>query len=1456
MESITDHPLTPTISQSEYLGKINSWRESTSTSPSGLHLGHHKAMTARHEFSDLSDKDPRKAEFEHQRREIIKLHLQLLNYGLERGYSYVRWQQVANAMLFKEPGNFKIHRTRVIHLYEADYNLAMGLKWKAAMVNAENAGELNSGQYGSRPSRGVHDPVFIEEFQLEISRASRKTILQTNYDASSCYDRIIPNLAALVSQKYGVPLPAVLTNVTTSLEAAKYKLKTELLGLSDQWYTHDSEQPIYGTGQGSGNSPMIWCFLSSVLLDCYDKQAFGANYGLPDRSLTTKINMIGYVDDSNGQTNQFMYDQEQPADEQIIQLAQHDAQAWHDILQVSGGALELPKCVYQILSWAFMLDGSPIPKGYDNTHKIIVKDTKTNNDQEIQGISAHTAHKTLGHYKDPAGNQHKQRKELKLKCKHAAEFMSTSPLNREEAWTYYFSIFQTSVGYPLAASHFSKSILDRAQRQFMSILIAKCGYNRKTKREIIYGPACLGGANFRSLFTIQGTGQVLSFIKYWRSPSQAGKLLWIAVAWTQYSIGMSTPFLSETGTPIPQMEVKWLKSLRGYLHHVGGSLQLDRSYVPGLERAHDQYIMDVIMQSTRFTADEIRKLNYCRMYLQAVTLSDITNATGDRLDMHMLHGNRDHINSSTTTWHHINQQRPHDESWDLWRAANKLWSDGDGYLYQPLTTWLSPTSKQRRQWPTYAPDAAHRLYVLADNPTNLLQRRYRVRMWKTSRETGQLELRDDVPDKDGLVPYVTTIPECAIPVTITKDSQGNILLAFTKRMTLTRFQLDINDISRAQIQEDFHTYLRQLDDWETELLDNVSLTHDIFTTFEKMQNGFLAAGDGSVRHEHNGAFGWIISTPAGERLVRANGPVRGHRPTSYRAEGYGILSILRFVKRMLLYCQEDPTWTWEMTSDNTSLVDTVNGYEEADKTQIRQQQESLRQLPHDWSIWHEVSPHDIEEASPVIWSISKQSRTNTTLTPDWDVLNEIRWSMTHDGIKGGSLTHIKGHQDRKKKYHALTLRAQLNVDADALATAYQEAHGQALPFVLQFPHAAISLNFPNGTCTSHIPTALRHAESYQPLAQHIRNRNQWTQQQFDSVNWAALQHAIKRKNQQRIHITKLSHDLLPTNKTLYRHKPTEQKCPMCNHCCAQEDRDHVMRCENDQRAAWRAETITVLDERCQQLSTEPGLARILVHGVSQWLNGQETFSDVSNIPTKYHRLISYQNNLGWRQLFNGRFCLEWARIQDDYVYIQKLKRSTLPNRRRRPGTNSPPIRLRSGTQWTGEIIATLWGQWYKVWTMRNASIHGHSQETRMNRQREVDKRRLQTIYQQRHMLEPSVQDLLFPSVEEHLQQRSPNTIHNWLSIHDTTFIQSIKNVSKRAIQGVRSIKTYFTVRTTQHRLPSVTERTQVRGQHSIQRKLTIPSYFATGRPPGNPASHRRVDDHEHQTTAIDQLSPA
>ena len=102
----------------------------------------------------------------------------------------------------------------------------------------------------------------------------------------------------------------------------------------------------FGTGQGSANSPAIWCFISSLLYQCYDTLAVPASYCSPDRSTgTIDLGMVGYVDDSNGQTNAFMNLEEYPATIQNIQQSlRTNAQVWANLLGATGGALELSKC--------------------------------------------------------------------------------------------------------------------------------------------------------------------------------------------------------------------------------------------------------------------------------------------------------------------------------------------------------------------------------------------------------------------------------------------------------------------------------------------------------------------------------------------------------------------------------------------------------------------------------------------------------------------------------------------------------------------------------------------------------------------------------------------------------------------------------------------------------------------------------------------------------------------------------------------------------------------------------------------------------------------------------------------------------------------------------------------------------------------------------------------------------
>ena len=235
------------------------------------------------------------------------------------------------------------------------------------------------------------------------------------------------------------------------------------------------------------------------------------------------------------------------------------------------------------------------------------------------------------------------------------------------------------------------------------------------KREVLYGPLHLGGAAFSELYDQQqGIGQVTSFLRHWQAKSTIGTMLRILLSWTNYSLGISVSVLSDVTTNIPHMEAKWLSALRDYLNHVGAWIEVDDAEIAPLEREHDDYIMVLVLQSNEFQPTQIRMLNYCRLYLGAVTISDLTTTSGIYLDNAKLQGQISQM-SSTTWWLKIYQERPADAQWKLWRRrANLLWSTREGRLHQPLGAWIRSNDERRIKCASYVHGHQLAIRVLDD----------------------------------------------------------------------------------------------------------------------------------------------------------------------------------------------------------------------------------------------------------------------------------------------------------------------------------------------------------------------------------------------------------------------------------------------------------------------------------------------------------------------------------------------------------------------------------------------------------------------------------------------------------------------------------------------------------------------------------------------------------------------
>ena len=139
--------------------------------------------------------------------------------------------------------------------------------------------------------------------EYELSRLTRKASLHFDNNDTSCYDRIPCFLANLVSCKYGMHRQICVVQGRT-LGEAKYHLKTKY-GISDDYIQHCEAYPIFGTGQGSGNSPTYWLFISSTLFNMYDSLVHGSVYQSRDRKTSVTIKAIGFVDDVQTNINAF-----------------------------------------------------------------------------------------------------------------------------------------------------------------------------------------------------------------------------------------------------------------------------------------------------------------------------------------------------------------------------------------------------------------------------------------------------------------------------------------------------------------------------------------------------------------------------------------------------------------------------------------------------------------------------------------------------------------------------------------------------------------------------------------------------------------------------------------------------------------------------------------------------------------------------------------------------------------------------------------------------------------------------------------------------------------------------------------------------------------------------------------------------------------------------------------------
>ena len=90
---------TPEITVAQLREKMKSCREGTTTSPSGRHLSHYKSLFT---VIDKSLEAKERRELEEIQERIAGCYVATINYAIRHNYSYKRWKQILNFMIYKK----------------------------------------------------------------------------------------------------------------------------------------------------------------------------------------------------------------------------------------------------------------------------------------------------------------------------------------------------------------------------------------------------------------------------------------------------------------------------------------------------------------------------------------------------------------------------------------------------------------------------------------------------------------------------------------------------------------------------------------------------------------------------------------------------------------------------------------------------------------------------------------------------------------------------------------------------------------------------------------------------------------------------------------------------------------------------------------------------------------------------------------------------------------------------------------------------------------------------------------------------------------------------------------------------------------------------------------------------------------------------------------------------------
>ena len=1322
-----------TITGADLRQKFQRWSESTSTSPSGVHLGHYKSLL----LLDIKKPDSAPAaQLAHQPDSVATsratqdrsigdqitthddsltqsapafnscAHLfdvmgHALTASFKSGHVADRWLTVHNTMLEKDPGDPRIDRLRVIHIFDAVWNAGLGILWsRRLMPQCERHSALHEGQWGSLQGKKAIECVCIKQFTYEIAAFTRTDLVTFDNDAKSCYDRIVMAYALACCIHLGLP---EMTAVAFGkfLDEARYHVKT-VLGVSTDSYSHgDDDKDLHGPGQGSQPGPCLWAIECSQIMAALTKHFTGVDLCTPDRELQIAQALQGFVDDVANASSKFQetlhhfteftYTEEQSQQflHLLVQEATEMAQWWETLLWHSGGQLEFRKCFLYILHWTFDPSGIPLPATVDQLKAMGISVSLTNSDDntttEFRHMDCSVATRTLGCMVAPNGSSKLEVSHLAKKGHRLGVALAVNKISRKASRTFYRSIFLPSMTYSLPSTHLSYKDCQTIHKSSTGQLLNSLGFPRNFPHALTFAPRELGGVGFTHLWVEQGCQHLHSILlpTLRGQPNILRKTLVILLKWAHLYSGFIFHPLQDVDQRIPYLPSGWFQVTRDFLAESDAYLELPENEfpTPRLLRTGDSNLMETACRG-KWTPRELMHINNCRLFLKVRFLSEVCTLLGDELYAPCLTGGSPTLSQPPATELWPIQQCPGETQWALFRRFLRhtyCRHHRTNKLKDTLDSWLPHSTT--RLWPAYYNITNDQVLIRCNGGTYL---RYHT---SGRGVTALYDRTIEVP----IYPIISQLPAncfptrvnwprrlCAIPPVFNYDGTYDPGPPPPGLIDSFQHQHPHFEASEFVVQE---TGQQQL--------------CSTFNTAVTLPEVYFVCDGGS--RPPTGSFGWVIGDEHDEWL-KANGPAMGWPMSSFRAEAWSIWNLLSFLRHLLLHYgfQGNPIQILTIHTDSLSFI------------------QRFQELQSYGELWY----------------------SSIYMRKDIDIFTEI-FATLRTFPYYIQFEHVPGHQDNEVSYYFLSRPAQLNVQADLRATAALDrqplGHRPTIPWL---PNTKVRLvTAAHGPQTGDELSTLRKLFPGKRLASYFHHKFGWNDAAHQLIDWVSFEQATAKTEISRTFLAKLLVGWLPTNSRLSRYEPISAHCP---NCPCDETQTHLYTCRSYQ--CWRDAFRKKIDDTMRSLYTEPSLHNHILQCIDHLLISPRPEPPA---PCPDDDL----NDYGAMLLFRGFLPRGWSVNQTAYL----ADHPHITNQKHPP----PP--------WAPTMISHLWYASKDLWFQRNQTVHKHTNEDSPH-----TRRRLENMVRQLYRAGNTLNHIDRAPFEQPLSQRlassSTAELRDWMTV--------------------------------------------------------------------------------------------